>query len=135
MKNKQHEIMLNKTACSRIRLIGLVKKTKHHRYPLLYFYTAFSMLWFSMLLVYGVTSNVMNEFYHFIFFLRRPLVIFLNSAALFAALIHTTMWFNLVSKAISNKIQFIKLSFGFIVIICWLVAILLSVFFILATLK
>lgn len=135
MKNKKYEIMLKKTAYRRMMLIGLVKKIKHHRYVLLHLYIAFFMLWFSMLLIYGVTSNVMNEFYHFIFFLRHPLVIVLNSAALFAALIHAIMWFNLISKAISDKIQFIKLSFDFIAMICWLVTILLSVFFILAILK
>lgn len=135
MKNKKHEVMLNKPAHSRAMLIGLVKRIKRHRYSLLYFYTAFLMLWFSMLLVYGVTSNIMGEFYHFIFFLRRPLVIVLNSAAFFAALIHTIIWLNLISEAISNNIHSIKLSFGFIVIICWLVTILLSVFFILAIIK
>lgn len=54
----------------------------------------FFMIWFSMLLIYGVTSNVMNEFYRFIFFLRHPVVIVLNGATLVAACAHTFCWFS-----------------------------------------
>lgn len=63
---------------------------------------AFFMIWFSMLLIYGITSNVMNEFYRFIFFLRHPVVIVLNGGTLVAASVHTFCWFSGERKGGSN---------------------------------
>lgn len=55
---------------------------------------AFFILWFSMLLIYAVTSNVTNEFYQFIFFVRRPAVLIFNGITLSVLLCHTFNWFS-----------------------------------------
>lgn len=68
--------------------------------------SAFFMIWFSLVLMFGIICSYTNaqgqdEFYRFIFFLRHPLVIVLNSLTLLAALLHTVTWFNLAPKAIN----------------------------------
>ncbi|MWP49641.1 MULTISPECIES: hypothetical protein [unclassified Gilliamella] len=67
----------------------------------------FSMIWVSLVLIYGVVCMYTNavgqdEFYRFIFFLRNPFVVTLNCIALFISVFHTIVWFNLLPKTISS---------------------------------
>lgn len=65
----------------------------------------FSMIWVSLVLMYGVIcmyTNMMgqDEFYRFIFFLQSPFVIVLNCIALLGAIYHSIRWFNLTPNVV-----------------------------------
>ncbi|MCX8711896.1 hypothetical protein J3U57_05075 [Gilliamella sp. B3464] len=65
----------------------------------------FSMIWVSLVLMYGVIcmyTNMMgqDEFYRFIFFLQSPFVIVLNCIALLGAIYHSIHWFNLAPNVV-----------------------------------
>lgn len=89
--------------------------------------TAIFMIWFSMLLMYGVTCIHSNEFYRFIFFLRNPIVIGLNTITLLAALLHTVTWFNLAPKAANVVVRDRKLPAIVSITLLWGVAIAASI--------
>ena len=70
--------------------------------------TAFSMIWVSMVLMYGVIcmyTNAMgqDEFYRFIFFLQSPLAVIINVIALLLALFHSINWFRLIAKVVFKQ--------------------------------
>ncbi len=70
--------------------------------------TAFSMIWVSMVLMYGVIcmyTNAMgqDEFYRFIFFLQSPLTVIINVIALLLALFHSINWFRLIAKVVFKQ--------------------------------
>ena len=70
--------------------------------------TAFSMIWVSMVLMYGVIcmyTNAMgqDEFYRFIFFLQSPLAVIINVIALLLTLFHSINWFRLIAKVVFKQ--------------------------------
>lgn len=100
----------------------------------------FSMIWVSLVLMYGVVCMYTNavgqdEFYRFIFFLRKPFVVVLNCIALFISIFHTIIWFNLFSK-IMPSVVFNKKSNELLVIVgLWIVTLTVSIFLFLLVLK
>lgn len=68
--------------------------TNTHLYMWYKLVSAFFILWFGLLLIYGVTSAVTNEFYQFIFFVRHPAVLVLNGITLCVLLCHSFYWFS-----------------------------------------
>lgn len=103
------------------------QKLAFYRYYILRESTAIFMIWFSMLLLYGVTSLHTNEFYRFIFFLRSPIVIGINVLTLLAALLHTVTWFNLAPKAANVVVRERKLPGIVAITLLWSVTIAVSV--------
>jgi fumarate reductase subunit C len=68
----------------------------------------FSMIWVSLVLMFGVIcmyTNAMgqDEFYRFIFFLQSPLVVTINAIALLLALFHSINWFRLIPNVIFKQ--------------------------------
>ncbi|SCC19638.1 hypothetical protein [Gilliamella intestini] len=100
----------------------------------------FSMIWVSLVLIYGVVCMYTNavgqdEFYRFIFFLRSPFIVGLNCIALFISVFHTIVWFNLLPKTISSS-MFNKQSNTLLVIVgLWAVTLAVSSFLFLFVLK
>ncbi|WP_294964423.1 hypothetical protein [uncultured Gilliamella sp.] len=100
----------------------------------------FSMLWVSLILMYGVICMYTNavgqdEFYRFIFFLRHPIVVAINSLVLFVALLHSILWFNSTTKILplnqgNQKSRAWLMSAGL-----WIVTIAISIFLLLLVLK
>jgi fumarate reductase subunit C len=68
----------------------------------------FSMIWVSLVLMFGVICMYTNaigqdEFYRFIFFLQSPLVVTINAIALLLALFHSINWFRLIPNVIFKQ--------------------------------
>ncbi|OCG47192.1 hypothetical protein A9G34_02305 [Gilliamella sp. Choc4-2] len=99
--------------------------------------TPFSMIWVSFVLTYGVICMYTNaagqdEFYRFIFFLQKPIVIILNSVALLLALAHSLMWF----KQMPNLLMFKSKPQSFLLIASlWLITIMGSAWLIIVVLS
>lgn len=100
----------------------------------------FSMIWVSLVLMYGVICMYTNavgqdEFYRFIFFLRSPFAVVLNCIALLVAIFHSISWFNLAPKVIflskSNKTA----QDYFLTASLWLVTLAISICLVLFVLK
>ena len=102
--------------------------------------TPFSMIWVSLVLMYGVICMYTNkmgqdEFYRFIFFLQSPVVVVLNCIALLLALFHSINWFRLMPKIIFKQ-NIHKKKQGYLLIIgLWGVTILLSYCLVLLIIK
>ncbi|QYN47546.1 hypothetical protein [Gilliamella sp. ESL0405] len=91
----------------------------------------FSMIWVSMVLMYGVICMYTNglgqdEFYRFIFFLRSPLAVIINCLALFVMLFHCLSWFNLLPNAIFSPSHHNKAKIYLITLGLWLIMIAIS---------
>ncbi|MWN89122.1 hypothetical protein GQ597_00085 [Gilliamella sp. Pra-s65] len=100
----------------------------------------FSMIWISLVLMYGVVCMYTNsvgqdEFYRFIFFLRSPFVVMLNCIALFVSVFHTTTWFNLMTKTIPSALLNKKSNRLLLIVGLWAVMLAVSVFLFLFVLK
>ncbi|KFA59941.1 hypothetical protein GAPWKB11_0684 [Gilliamella apicola] len=73
-----------------------------------------------------------DEFYRFIFFLQKPIVIILNSVALLLALAHSLMWF----KQMPNLLMFKSKPQSFLLIASlWLITIMGSAWLIIVVLS
>lgn len=109
-------------------------------YSIIHKLVPFSMLWVSLVLMYGVVcmyTNAMgqDEFYRFIFFLRHPVVVALNALALFAALLHSMIWFHLLPQKLSSASGH-KSVFSYLFTLClWVVTLAISIFLVLFVLK
>lgn len=78
------------------------KSSAFYKFYMLRESTAIAVLWFSIVLIYGVFSITSIEgIINFISFLRNPIVLVLNIIALAAALLHTKTWFDLTPKAVN----------------------------------
>lgn len=83
----------------------------------------FAMLWLNIVLVYGVICAHTNqlgqdEFYRFLFFLRHPVVIILNSLSLIVAILFSIVSCISLSKAIINRYpSFKSLQIGVFIIL------------------
>lgn len=102
--------------------------------------TPFSMIWVSIILMYGVIcmyTNAMgqDEFYRFIFFLQKPLVVVINSIALLLALFHSINWFRLIPKVIFKQDSHKKGKVYLLIIGFWCVTLLLSYYLLLLIIK
>ncbi|MCX8675544.1 hypothetical protein J3U16_09595 [Gilliamella sp. B3023] len=102
--------------------------------------TPFSMIWVSLILMYGVIcmyTNAMgqDEFYRFIFFLQKPLVVVINSIALLLALFHSINWFRLIPKVIFKQDSHKKGKVYLLIIGFWCVTLLLSYYLLLLIIK
>ncbi|MWN31736.1 MULTISPECIES: hypothetical protein [unclassified Gilliamella] len=100
----------------------------------------FSMIWISLVLMYGVVCMYTNsvgqdEFYRFIFFLRSPFVVMLNCIALFISVFHTITWFNLMTKTIPSALLNKKSNRLLLIVGLWAVMLAVSVFLFLFVLK
>ncbi|OCG20142.1 hypothetical protein A9G22_00890 [Gilliamella sp. App2-1] len=100
----------------------------------------FSMIWVSLVLMYGVICMYTNavgqdEFYRFIFFLRSPVVIVLNCVALLITLFHSISWYNSVAKTIFSS-RTDKKSLTYLLIVgLWLITMSVSAYLLLFILK
>ncbi|OCG59162.1 hypothetical protein A9G41_00815 [Gilliamella sp. Nev5-1] len=100
----------------------------------------FSMIWVSLVLMFGVIcmyTNAMgqDEFYRFIFFLRSPFVIVLNSIALLVAIFHSISWFNSIPKTIFLYRTAKKSQAYLIIIGLWIATIFVSAYLLLFILR
>ena len=102
--------------------------------------TAFSMIWVSMVLMYGVIcmyTNAMgqDEFYRFIFFLQSPLAVIINVIALLLALFHSINWFRLIAKVVFKQTTHKKGQVYLLIIGLCVVTLLLSYCLLLSIIK
>lgn len=102
--------------------------------------TAFSMIWVSMVLMYGVIcmyTNAMgqDEFYRFIFFLQSPLTVIINVIALLLALFHSINWFRLIAKVVFKQTTHKKGQVYLLIIGLCVVTLLLSYCLLLSIIK
>ena len=102
--------------------------------------TAFSMIWVSMVLMYGVIcmyTNAMgqDEFYRFIFFLQSPLAVIINVIALLLALFHSINWFRLIAKVVFKQTTHKKGQVYLLIISLCVVTLLLSYCLLLSIIK
>ena len=102
--------------------------------------TAFSMIWVSMVLMYGVIcmyTNAMgqDEFYRFIFFLQSPLTVIINVIALLLALFHSINWFRLIAKVVFKQTTHKKGQVYLLIISLCVVTLLLSYCLLLSIIK
>ncbi|OCG44176.1 hypothetical protein A9G35_08770 [Gilliamella sp. Choc5-1] len=100
----------------------------------------FSMIWVSLVLMYGVVCMYTNavgqdEFYRFIFFLRSPFIVGLNCIALFISVFHTIIWFNLFPKMMSSTVFNKKTNTLLVIAGLWAVTLAVSIFLFLFVLK
>lgn len=100
----------------------------------------FSMIWVSLVLMYGVICMYTNtvgqdEFYRFIFFLSSPFVVVLNCIALFISVYHSMVWFNLIPKALPCTIFNKKSNTLLLIAGLWMVMLTVSIFLFLFVLK
>ncbi|MWP47180.1 hypothetical protein [Gilliamella sp. Pas-s27] len=107
---------------------------------IMYKLVPFSMIWISLVLMYGVVCMYTNsvgqdEFYRFIFFLRSPFVVMLNCIALFISVFHTITWFNLMTKTIPSALLNKKSNRLLLIVGLWAVMLAVSVFLFLFLLK
>lgn len=78
------------------------KSSAFYKFYMLRESTAIAVLWFSIVLIYGVFSiSSVAGTVNFILFLRNPIVLVLNIITLAAALLHTKTWFDLTPKAVN----------------------------------
>ncbi|QIQ20780.1 fumarate reductase subunit C [Zophobihabitans entericus] len=89
--------------------------------------TSVLMIWFSLLILYGLTTINTDEFYNFIFFVRHPVVIAINAITLLAALYHSITWFNLAPKAMNVVVKDRKLPALIPIMALWILTIVASV--------
>ncbi|ACS84280.1 fumarate reductase subunit FrdC [Musicola paradisiaca] len=77
------------------------QKLGFYRFYMLREGTAVLAVWFSIVLLYGVSSlkGGPEGWSHFVSFLQSPLVLLINLVALLAAVLHTKTWFDLAPKA------------------------------------
>lgn len=102
--------------------------------------TAFSMIWVSMVLMYGVIcmyTNAMgqDEFYRFIFFLQSPLAVIINVIALLLALFHSINWFRLIANVVFKQTTHKKGQVYLLIIGLCVVTLLLSYCLLLSIIK
>ncbi|NUF49299.1 hypothetical protein [Gilliamella sp. ESL0250] len=100
----------------------------------------FSMIWISLVLMYGVVCMYTNavgqdEFYRFIFFLRSPFVVVLNCIALLVSVFHSISWFNSVPKTIFSYHTDKKTKSYLFIVGLWLVTVFVSACLLLFILK
>jgi fumarate reductase subunit C len=100
----------------------------------------FSMIWVSLVLMFGVIcmyTNAMgqDEFYRFIFFLRSPFIIVLNSIALLVAIFHSICWFNSIPKTLFLYRTAKKSQVYLIIIGLWIATIFVSAYLLLFILR
>lgn len=135
MKLKQQSIVPKQTPNQNTTPKKWLKKIQSERVALSQLFSAIGMIWFSLLLVYGVTTNIMNEFYRVVFFLRHPVTVVINSVTFLAALIHTTCWFNSLSNKMNSKRDGKRVVVHLIRFCCWLIPMSLSVISVLILLQ
>ncbi|NUF28078.1 fumarate reductase subunit C [Gilliamella bombicola] len=100
----------------------------------------FSMIWVSLILMYGVVCMHTNtlgqdEFYRFIFFLRSPVIVVLNCIALLVSVFHTINWFRLIYKMIPSAMFNKKSNRLLLTVGLWTVMLAVSIFLFLLVLK
>ncbi|GFH62810.1 MAG: fumarate reductase subunit C [Candidatus Desulfovibrio kirbyi] len=78
------------------------RKLPYYRFYMLRELTAVPAIWFSILLIYGLSALKQGEasFACFVQFLANPIVLLINVVALMAALLQTTTWFTLAPKVV-----------------------------------
>ncbi|WP_392566501.1 hypothetical protein RHO15_02570 [Utexia brackfieldae] len=124
--SEQKQNLLEQSPQTSSKPTKLLHKLWFHRTYWLKGVSAIFMIWFSMLLMYGVVCIMANEFYRFIFLLRNPFIIGFNLLALIAALLHSLMWFNKVPKVMNNMMGQRKLPVYICIAMLWIIAIVVS---------
>lgn len=94
--------------------------------------TPFSTLWISFVLTYGAVCMYTNEvgqdeFYRFIFFLQKPVVVVLNCVALLSALLHSIIWFLKAPKALLLTTDNKQTQAWLLITCLWIITIAVSV--------
>ncbi|MDR2819881.1 MAG: fumarate reductase subunit FrdC [Desulfovibrio sp.] len=78
------------------------RKQPFYRFYMMRELTAVPAVWFSILLIYGLSALKRGEaaFDCFVHFLANPVVLLVNIVVLMAALLQTTTWFTLAPKVV-----------------------------------